>query len=101
MFKNSNMLKLHDIHNHESLKFIHNEIHNPIVFNFTFVGQIHNINTRRRHNLRPPRYSSTLSKNFVTYNGCLVWNEFPINIRIIVNKTTFKIKTKKLIINTY
>ena len=90
-----------DIHKHESLKFIHNEIQNPTVFNFMFTRQIHNFNTRNRNNLRPPRYKSMLSKKFITYNGCSLWNATPINIRSIGNKTNFKIKTKKQIVDLY
>ena len=101
MFKDLNILKFMDIHKHESLKFIHNELQNQTVFNFTSAGQVHNFNTRGRSNLRPPRYKSMLSKKFITYNGCTLWNGTPINIRSIENETTFKIKSKKLIVDSY
>ena len=101
LFKNLNILKLNDIHDHEMLKFIHSEVSNPTVFNFTNVGQIHNHNTRRQNDLRPPRYRSTLSKRFVKYNGCISWNNILLEIRNIVNKTTFKIKAKKHLTSMY
>ena len=81
MFKNLKILKINDIHKHETLKFIHNELQNPVVFPFRFVGQIHNFNTRGRNNLRPPRFKSNLSKKFVTYNGCITWNKIPLAVR--------------------
>ena len=96
MFKNLTILKLDDIHKHETLKFIHGEVNDPIVFNFTHVDQIHEHNTRGRHNLRPPQFHSRLSKSFVTYNGCIVWIQTPLIFRNTVNKTTFKIKSKKI-----
>ena len=101
MFKNLKILKLNDIHKHETMKFIHNEIQNPVAFPFRFVGQIHEVNTRGRNNLRPPRFKSNLSKKFVTYNGCIIWNMIPLSTRNLTNKTTFKIKTKKDLLDLY
>ena len=101
LFRNLDILKLNDVHKHEVIKFIHNEISNPVIFDFIQVGQIHGHNTRRRNDLRPPRYKSRLSKRFITYHGCKIWNDTPQTIRNIVNKTTLKIRSKKYMLNLY
>ena len=69
-------------------------IHNSL-FHFKVFFQIHKINTRNRHHLRPQFPASECQKRFVLYCGCFVWNDLPDHIKNITNKDTFKINAKK------
>ena len=99
----SSLLKLSDIYNLEVLKFMHSQIinnPNPII-SFRQVLDIHNVNTRNRHDLRPIHPNSELAKRFITYKGCLLWNNLPNYLKSFQNSTTFKINVKKHLLLPY
>ena len=104
LFKDSKVLKLKDVIKLELLKFIHklNFATNPL-FPITRVGEVHTHNTRAqaRNMLQPPRFQSSLSKNFVLYRGINEWNRVNDTLRSTLNPATFKIKLKKSIIESY
>ena len=100
--KSIKILKLQDIFNLESVKFVFEQksIPNPII-TFTHSNEFHNYHTRGNLLLRPPLPTIDLDKRFVKYSGCLSYNSLPNNIKSIGNKNTFKINAKKYLINKY
>lgn len=101
IFKSSKILKITDVYKLECLKFIHEQLHRHNLVQLTTASDVHNINTRNRHNLRPPFPDLEAQKRFVLYYGCREYNELPDYIKNIINKDTFKINTKKHLINLY
>ena len=68
---------------------------------YSMASEIHNRFTRNRNHLRPERPRTDLGRNFIGYQGCMLWNELPSSIQISRNPVTFKINTKKHLISTY
>lgn len=101
LFKNLGILKINDVYILESLKFVNNQLKNPNVYNFQRVSDVHNVNTRNINHLRPRLAHTSLSKKFVTYSGCNLWNNLPLELRTITNNVTFKIKCKKHLLSKY
>lgn len=101
LFKELGILKINDVHTLESLKFVNSQITNPNVHNFQRVSDIHHANTRNQNHLRPIQARTSLSKKFVTYAGCNLWNNLPLDLRTTNNKVTFKIKCKKYLLSQY
>ena len=104
-FKSLKILKLNDIYTLESFKFIHSQLNstNPIT-EITLNNQIHNYNLRNRNNIHIPNHGNNLNevnRRFVTHNGCILFNDLPMNLRSILNPTTFKINVKKYLISSY
>ena len=102
LFKNTKIVKLHDIYKLEARKFVNQQLQlqNPII-RFDRANAVHNHYTRRNQNLRPPQPKIELEKRFIKYSGCLLYNELPDNIKTLTNKNTFKINVKKYLLNTY
>ena len=101
LYRSLGILKVSDIYLLECYKFIHNELQTNTLFSFTQTSNIHTINTRNRSNIRPTFPKLEAQKRFVTYFGCLKWNNLPDSFKQIDNSTTFKIKTKKYILDSY
>ena len=101
LFKAAGILKLEDIHHLESLKFVFAQLMCPTVINFNFVSTFHSLYTRDRNNLRPPKPKSDLSKNFITYAGCILWNNLPSDLKKLNNIASFKMATKKHLLGLY
>ena len=102
LFKSSKIIKLFDVYKLEALKFVKQQLqlNNPVI-KFNRTNTVHDHNTRRNQNLRPPLPRTELERRFVKYCGCLLYNDLPNNIKDIANKDTFKINVKKNILNTY
>ena len=102
LFKELKVLKLNDIHKLEVLKFVHNQINtlNPVI-RYQQVSATHDRQIRNRANLRPDKPLSDISKRFLAYNGCILWNDLPANLKSSNNTTTFKINVKKHLLNLY
>lgn len=103
LFKNLCLLKFMDICKLEVLKFTHSQIFNnanPII-QFQEASATHCVNTRYRTNLRPGRPKSELKKQFITYSGCIHWNNLPNHLRTTENSTTFKINLKQHLLRAY
>ena len=100
LFKELKLLKLNDIHLLESAKFVYHQVnleHNYFIQNLS----IHDHNTRDREDLRPPKPSNELSKRFITYSGCIIWNKLADDIKSANNALSFKIMCKKYYIGKY
>ena len=71
-------------------KFHHHLL--PGVFNdfFVYNYQIHSRLTRQSRHLHPPRFKSNLSKNFLKYEGVILWNRIFMNIDTTCTLYTFK-----------
>ena len=102
LFKNTKIVKLHDIYKLEARKFVNQQLQlqNPII-RFDRANAIHNHYTRRNQNLRPPQPKNELEKRFIKYSGCLLYDELSDHIKTLTNKNTFKINVKKYLLNTY
>ena len=64
---------------------------------FTFV---HDINTRQTrgtagNNLHVPRVNKSVFQQSLQFNGAMIWNSLPENIKIIDRLDTFKTLAKK------
>lgn len=101
LFKNLGVLKLNDVYLLESLKYVHCQLNSQQTITFLRSSDVHNVNTRYNNQLRPPLPRTELSKRFISYSGCIKWNNLPIDIQIVRSNTTFKIKAKKFIVNKY
>ena len=101
IFKENKILKLEDIYLCEVLKFMYTEIvlrYGSI--SIQFVNNIHN-RTRNSNNLRPPRCKKEYKRRFISYQGCLFWNELPMQIRESPSILSFKNKIKYSKISNY
>ena len=101
LFSDLAILKLHDIHRLELLKFAHSQLQTPTVIHFDRVSNVHTQNLRNQNLLSLPQPRSESSKRFVHYSGSQAWNELPDEYKAITNSITFKIKLKKYILHFY
>ena len=101
LFKNLGILKFNDIYVLECLKLIYEQIHINNSLNIQQASDLHCRATRNRYLLRPVFPRTETQKRFVTYFGCVKWNELPTTIQDCNNKVSFKINAKKLIISNY
>ena len=99
LFKNLKILKIPDIHKLECLKLIHDQLQNQNIIHLT--TSTHGINTRNRHQLRPIFPHTELQRRFVTYCGCIYFNNLSESVRDIENKDTFKMRVKTSLLNDY
>lgn len=99
LFTNLQFLKFYDIHRLELLKFVYDQLRTPVVILYELCSDFHRQYLRNQNMLRPPQPRSEAAKRFVAYAGCLAWNSLPEYIRVIENKTTFKLRLKKYILN--
>ena len=88
IFRDLKILKFTDVSRLETLKFIHSQLNsaNPIL-ELTLNNQIHNYNLRNRNNLHvinQGRNLNMLRRRFITHNGCILYNELPINLKKIL-----------------
>ena len=102
LFKSLNILKLPEINNLATVKFVQSQVYSqdPIV-NFRRGNQVHDYNTRSANHLRPNRHSVIVTKRFISNRGCNLWNSLPSNLKEITNTNSFKIKTKKYFMSLY
>ena len=90
IFKENNILKLGDIYYSEVLKVIYQHIRRRDgILSLQHVNEIHN-RTRNSINLRPPQCKKEHKRKFISYQGCLFWNELPIEIRESPSINSFK-----------
>ena len=70
------------------------------ILSLQYVNEIHN-RTRNSNNLRPPQCKKEYNRKFISYQGCLYWNELPIEIRESPSIASFKNKVKRYKISSY
>ena len=95
LFKCYNVLKVNDIYNFECLKFIHSQLFISHDYPIQISSDIHNINTRNRHQIRRPFPETEALRRFVIYYGSMRWNALPQALKDVENETTFKIRFNK------
>ena len=101
LFKRLGVLKLSEVNVLESVKFVNQQLNvvDPVIpFNFTH--QFHDHYTRGSRDLRPEKPFSNLSKQFIKYRGCLLYNNLPQNVKESTTNS-FKIKTKRYLLSLY
>ena len=102
LFKNVSILKIGDINNLATAKFVHSQLNSlsPIV-QYVPGRNVHNYSTRSAILLRPARHNVAVTKKFIFKRGCHIWNNLPEDFKNIQNVVSFKIKAKKFYLNRY
>ena len=99
------MLKFIDIHKLETWKFLYSQLNDPNpILNLTLNNNVHNYNTRNReaiHVVNQGRNLTTISRNFITHNGCISYNALPPYLKNSPNLNIFKSRTKKFLLSAY
>ena len=94
-FKLMEILKLEDLSKWRSLTYIFkNE-------NLSTTADIHSYNTRNRDNLSIPRFNRSRTQSTIFYQGILLWNALPNDIRTLQYVGAFNNATKKLLLSSY
>ena len=101
LFKNSNILKLKDVSNHEMGKFIYSDLNYGHHFNLSPRSNIHSHETRNRHQLSLPQPRSNILINSFFHQGVQYYNNIPDIIKSSTSKKVFKNKLKYQILATY
>ena len=100
LFKNLNLLKLHDIISMQTYFFVYKSLnHQSIISNFHYMQT--NQNTRRPNTLRLPQCRTSHTQRFLTYRGANIWNNLPDEIKIVNNFQLFKTKIRNMFLNSY
>ena len=82
IFKSLNILKVQDIFNTETLKFVYDSVNksNPSQFHeyFHYSTNLHNTAANRNGNLNTPQVRTvTYGLKSIKYTGCILWNDLP------------------------
>ena len=106
LFKKLGILKVHDIYNLTTLKFVYESLNklNPNQFHtyYNYPIGLHNTAANRDRNLDPPMARTvTYGLKSLKYSGCILWNDLPNDKRSAKSKSVFSILIKKHIINSY
>ena len=99
LFNEHAILRINDIHRLELFKFVHFELKSPTILLFSRVATIHSQNLRNSNLFRLPQIYFEACKRFVCYSRCIAWNSLPEQLKVIENSVTFRIKTKKYILD--
>lgn len=79
LFHSLNILKIDDLRFYNTSIFMYNFYHKalPTMFNnfFTLNSQIHTHVTRQNRHFHTHQFKSLMSKNFIKYNGVIVWTK--------------------------
>ena len=95
LFYSTKILKLQDIYKFNvAIQFFKNR-------NNLNYDRNHSYLTRSRNTLRTPLCRLTYTQQSVNYQGPLIWNEIPIDIKESRSISTFKYKFKNYLINQY
>ena len=106
IFKNLNILKIHDVFHSETLKFVYDSLKklNPIQFHDYFRYSLNTYNTaaNRMGNLHTPRVRTvTYGIKSIKFTGCKLWNDLSHRIRDSQSKKCLNKSLKQYFINTY
>lgn len=85
IFNELRILKLNDIYRLETikivLKYMQNDLPEPLNYLFTLNSQIHDRQTRQYGDLHVKRCRTTLATQHISYQGPKLWNELPTFIK--------------------
>lgn len=106
LFKKLGILKVHDIYNLSTIKFVYESLNklNPNQFHayYKYASDIHNTAANRDNNLDPPMVrTANYGLKSLKYSGCILWNNLPMDKRSAVSKRAFCIQIKNHIIKSY
>ena len=103
LFKENKILKLNDIHVLECSKFVKRELSKTNSEFFAYRQNDHQMELRNENQFHValPQPRLELERKFITYQGAIIWNNLPLEFKIIRNPATFKINVKNYLINQY
>lgn len=104
LFKELKILTIFDIFKLEVSKFVYDCLHftNPIQFNIYYksCSSFYKTTSNNKQKLFKPIVRTTIyGLKSIKYNGVLIWNEIPLDIRLSVSKSVFIYKLKKLLLD--
>ena len=102
-FLSLGFLKLRDINSYCASVFTYKSLNNltfPTNY-FDHVANTNNYNLRNALNLRLPQVGSTQSQLYPKYYCCHIWNNLPPYIRSRPSVASFKLATKKRLLEFY
>ena len=93
---------MNDVYQLEVTKFVREQLslEHPIIV-FETVAQHHNYPVRNQTDLRPPQCNREDKRRSIVYNGCIIWNSLPVNVRNIESIPSLKRATKRYCIDQY
>ena len=99
LFQALNILNIHKINKQCTALFVFKSLNNLIftTIEYKFVSDIHNINLRDTLRLRPPSVGTLRSQRSALYHGCTVWNDLPLEVRLINSIVAFKKRVRDLL----
>lgn len=80
-------------------KVIRNKIPIYLYNKISFRGDLHNLNTRQRSLISPPRHRTAMYQRSFSYNIYKYYNLIPINLKVVESILTFKKHLRSLIVN--
>ena len=106
LFKSWNLLKINEIYELEIAKFMHSYYNKHLPENFDHyfksASNHHSYSTRSisNQNYYQERYNLTFSRSSCSYNGVLMWNKIPLDIKKL-SFFSFNKKMKAYLVNQY
>ena len=94
-FKSMEILKVNDIFNQRLLIYMFRKQ------NFVTHSDIHSYNTRYRRDLVIPRFNRSKTQSSFFYQGIILWNSIPTDIRSIQYEGAFKSAVRDLYLSEY
>ena len=94
-FKSMKLLKLEDIYKLRVLTYMFKSD------NFAVQSENHSYSTRYRNNLTIPRFNRSKTQSTIFYNGILLWNTIPDDIRSVESVGAFKARIKDMLLGEY
>ena len=101
IFKKINILKLCDVKNLETAKFIFSDIGHNRFFSFENRSHIHSYSTRNNLNFVLPHPRTDLMRNSVFYTGLKDFERISMEIKNSTSKNSFKTKLKTSLLSFY
>ena len=95
LFKESNLLKFHDIYKYFLGIYMFNRIH------LQEFNRNQSYETRNSSDLLPSFHRLTTPQHSVSFTGPHLWNSIPSRLKNLQSLTTFKIEFKKFLISHY
>ena len=99
LFRNLNLLKLHDIVSMQAYFFVFKSLQSQINNSYQYMSV--DKNTRRPNDLKIPLCRTTHKQRFLTYRGAKLWNQLPNEIKSVKSFQMFKVKIKQFLFHSY
>jgi hypothetical protein len=103
MHKQTKILKIADIYNLATLKFVFKCVNQtPIeAFENYFQPHQHQLNTRNRCNIKLKKVRTELGKSTTHYKGTTLWNDLSTNMKATSDLNNFTHMVRDMLINGY